>query len=98
MVLPARSSGFPIPLPLRTTSASAALICAETMKATIGSFREVAAASGLDPMLPSCRSPEASAAITSGPLLKRRQSIFSPMAFSYRPSAWGTLVGSMPAW
>ncbi|MNN61761.1 hypothetical protein D3C81_1770130 [compost metagenome] len=82
MVLPIRSSGFSILLPLRTTSASAALICAETMKATIGRPREVAAANGLEPRLPSCTSPEAMAVITSAPLLKRRQSSFSPMAFS----------------
>ena len=43
---------------------------------------EAAAASGLEPRLPICTSPEAMAVTTSGPLLKRRQSIFSPMVFS----------------
>ncbi|MCY1459068.1 hypothetical protein D9M71_765090 [compost metagenome] len=82
MVFPIRSCGFSMPLPLRTTSASAALIWAETMNATIGRLREAAAASGLEPRLPICTSPEAIAVTTSGPLLKRRQSMGWPMVFS----------------
>ena len=96
MRLPIRSFG---PLMLFfTTSASELPSWDASKKASIGSCCVAATASGLEPILPICTSPDASARSTPAPLSNLRQSTVAPLSLAKVLSACATLAGSAEVW
>ena len=60
--------------------------------------RLTAAASGLEPMTPSCTSPEAIAVATLAPESNWRHRILYPVAFSIEPFAMAATIGPAICW
>ncbi|SAJ21625.1 Uncharacterised protein [Enterobacter cloacae] len=92
MRLPIKSSGFV--MLFFTTSASEFPSCDASRKTSIGTCWLAATASGLEPRLPICTSPEANARTIAAPLSNLRQSTFAPLALAKVLSACATFAGS----
>ena len=96
MRLPIRSCG--LVMLFFTTSASELPSFEASRNTSIGTCWVAATASGLEPRLPICTSPEASARTMLAPLSNLRQSTVAPLALAKVLSAWATFAGSAEVW